>query len=291
MTHARITARPVLAFLGHHRCATSWIGDIFGGACRELGLRYAVLHNARHAGGDVRRFVDERDLDALLYTNAEYGQVASIPGLRAFHVVRDPRDITVSAYFSHLYSHRIDAEWPELAERRARLQRLGKEEGIAAEIDELDWEFACLRQWDYGDPRILEIRMEELTGRPYEEFIRIFRFLDLLDERRFVLARRAFYPLTKGVRVLEGLLGMRMPVRLGPRRLPVERVLGLVWENAFQSKANGRDPGTEDHANHYRKGIAGDWRNHFSPAHAAVFRARHGELLVDLGYEADTAWR
>jgi hypothetical protein len=282
--------RRLLAFLGHHRCASSWIGDVFAGVCRELGLRFAVVHNARVAGNDVGRFVETHGIEALAYTNAEYAQVVALPGLRAFHVVRDPRDVAVSAYFSHLYSHRVDGEWPELAVRRERLRTLPRDAGLQAEIEALAWEMDCMRRWNYADPRILEIKMEALTARPYEQFLGVFRALGVVDERRFVLLRRTLYPLLKGLRVLERMAGHRIRVPIGVSRIPAERVLGVVWEHEFRTKADGREPGQEDPTSHYRKGSAGDWRNHFTQEHATYFRAAYGDLLVQLGYERDHAW-
>jgi sulfotransferase family protein len=40
----------------------------------------------------------------------------------------------------------------------------------------------------------------------------------------------------------------------------------------------------------YRKGAAGDWRNHFTKAHQHAFKRVVGELLVRLGYEENSNW-
>ena len=40
----------------------------------------------------------------------------------------------------------------------------------------------------------------------------------------------------------------------------------------------------------FRKGRAGDWRNHFAPEHEDAFKAIAGDLLIDLGYEKDLSW-
>lgn len=39
-----------------------------------------------------------------------------------------------------------------------------------------------------------------------------------------------------------------------------------------------------------RKGIAGDWRNHFGREHVEVFKEIAGDLLIQLGYEKDFNW-
>jgi hypothetical protein len=283
--HRAGAPQPVLAYFGHHRCASSWIVDVVGAVCRELRLRHVSVHNAREFGHDLGRFVREERVDVLTYTNAEHHYAREVEGLRGFHVVRDPRDVVVSAYFSHLHSHRVDAEWPELAGRRERLGALSTAEGLMVELDALGWQFGAMRDWHYDDPRILELRMEDLSEHPYEEFLRVFRFLDLLDERRFALARRCLHVASKGLRVLEGIVGDRVSIPVGPRRLPTERLLGIIWEREFRTMTNGRTRGQEDATHHYRKGVAGDWRNHFTARHEAYFLAHYGDLLARLGYD------
>jgi hypothetical protein len=43
-------------------------------------------------------------------------------------------------------------------------------------------------------------------------------------------------------------------------------------------------------ANTFRKGAIGDWRNHFTAAHSAAFKAMAGKALIEQGYEDDLAW-
>lgn len=40
----------------------------------------------------------------------------------------------------------------------------------------------------------------------------------------------------------------------------------------------------------FRKGVIGDWRNHFSDEHVAVFKEVTGRHLIALGYETDLDW-
>jgi lipopolysaccharide transport system ATP-binding protein len=53
---------------------------------------------------------------------------------------------------------------------------------------------------------------------------------------------------------------------------------------------SGRKPGSEDLSSHQRKGVAGDWRNHFTPRLINEFKARYGSLLIATGYEKDNKW-
>jgi Sulfotransferase family len=63
----------------------------------------------------------------------------------------------------------------------------------------------------------------------------------------------------------------------------------LLERSSFRFYA-GRDPGKEDRKRFYRKGIAGDWKNHFSDEDRRVFKELAGDMLVRLGYEKNLAW-
>jgi lipopolysaccharide transport system ATP-binding protein len=67
------------------------------------------------------------------------------------------------------------------------------------------------------------------------------------------------------------------------------RLREVVRANSFQARS-GREPGAEDIHSHERKGIAGDWRNHFTPRVKAAFKARFAKLLIATGYERGSDW-
>lgn len=52
----------------------------------------------------------------------------------------------------------------------------------------------------------------------------------------------------------------------------------------------GRSAGEEDRNAFIRKGVAGDWKNHFTREAAEVFNELAGEALVKAGYESDLDW-
>ena len=54
--------------------------------------------------------------------------------------------------------------------------------------------------------------------------------------------------------------------------------------------AGGRKEGDEDVKSHFRKGAPGDWINHFSADHKALFKSLYPDLVVKLGYEASDDW-
>lgn len=53
---------------------------------------------------------------------------------------------------------------------------------------------------------------------------------------------------------------------------------------SFKNLAKGRDGGQEDRGSFFRKGVTGDWKNHFDAQSEAVFMQYGGTMLRELGY-------
>ncbi len=68
------------------------------------------------------------------------------------------------------------------------------------------------------------------------------------------------------------------------------RVERAVEGNSMERTA-GRKPGQEDRSSFIRKGVVGDWKNHFSEDSLRVFAELCGQTLVRLGYEDSPDWR
>lgn len=66
--------------------------------------------------------------------------------------------------------------------------------------------------------------------------------------------------------------------------------LETTIEKMSMKRQTGRDPGQTDLKQHIRKGVVGDWKNHFSREAAELFDELAGDTLVRLGYEADRRW-
>ncbi len=284
--------KPLLAYFGHHKCASTWITLINRAVCRELNLKFRIVDSPRFnpavfAQG-LNAFVKRKRIDFLSYINADFQFAKGLENCAGFHVIRDPRDIVVSAYFSHLYSHPT-AGWPELAAHRAQLQKVGKEEGLLLEMKFRMQEFEALYNWNYHQDNVLEMKMEDMIGSPYETMVQALSFLGLVDTaptftRRFIHAVASAAAIhIKGTRLI--------PVTMAGRKIPVDNLLGYIFKNRFSSIARGRTNGEEDVKSHYRKGVAGDWVNHFSPDHCRVFNEMFDDLLVKLGYETSTDWQ
>jgi hypothetical protein len=71
--------------------------------------------------------------------------------------------------------------------------------------------------------------------------------------------------------------------------MPPPVLAELLHEHSFESRTQ-RKPGEENRQSHFRKGVHGDWVNHFDDRLRAGFKERAARLLVDLGYEMSDAW-
>lgn len=54
---------------------------------------------------------------------------------------------------------------------------------------------------------------------------------------------------------------------------------------AFENLSKGRKRGVEDRNSHFRKGVVGDWKEHFDPTCTEIFMHHAGASLRELGYE------
>jgi Sulfotransferase domain len=81
----------------------------------------------------------------------------------------------------------------------------------------------------------------------------------------------------------------RVVLELTGERLGRGRALEVAQEFSFARQA-GRRPGEEDRHSFLRKGVVGDWRNHFGREARETFDRHAGEDLICLGYERDRSW-
>ena len=294
-------ANMLRVYFGHHKCASQYIKAIFLRATALLGMTpnrvdnmAAELPLGQHTREPFITLLAEHRVRLLhdpavvwCLTNGDNEAITLLEqrgDYRGFHVIRDPRDVLVSAYFSHRYSHPIGSEGGWIAEFRRQLSAAPNiETGLLLELDFLARIFASMDAWNYANPRVYETRFETLIADPVTEFRRIFNFLGIATPRL-------------GLTTLPGLLldrernlraGRSMPQRT---TLPLPLLQLMVERNDFMHRAGGRQPGQEDERHHYRKGVAGDWRHHFTPRVADAFRDRYGQVLIRLGYERSRDW-
>lgn len=167
---------------------------------------------------------------------------------RAFFVMRDPRDLVVSDYFSNRYSHFPMGDTPAL---RQHLNSVDERSGLLYVLDTMNsyGTFACQRSWleASSDPEILVVRFEDMISDSGNlTWQRIFDHFDIRIPR-FLLSK-------------------------------------VLRKYTFSSLA-GRSRGVEDKNSHYRKGVHGDWKNHFDAGLQARFNELTGNLVQALRYD------
>ena len=281
------------AAFGHHKCASMWVHSICEQVCRDLGLRLDSVFEDREFGGDLERYIRERRTDFLLYGNADFNQVQRLPleNMRAFHYVRDPRDIVVSAYFSHRNSHTTQA-WPELIQYREKLRSCSEEQGLFHELEFRSQQFQEMRSWrdNCANGSIRLYKIEDVISNPYQAFLEILGFLGILDGEYYSALSRVRFLLAKATGKLERLVRSTVHLPRGLRAIPAERLLGIIYERDFSRLSGGRRKGETDPTSHYRRGVHGDWINHFSLEHLQFFKERYGDLVLQYEYESDPDW-
>jgi len=173
MTHRSerfISASTKVAIFCHHKCASDWLAiGICGSLADCLNLKVSHVdsnlmrlksgHLDYYVGAVLNRFevfVDRnsscRTVDAIARTEN---------GFRGIHLVRDPRDMLVSAYFSHRNTHTATG-WIDLAKHREKLLSMSLEDGLLSEIDFNASFFRDMLEWELH-PQVLELRFEEVV--------------------------------------------------------------------------------------------------------------------------------
>ncbi|MGF1491538.1 MAG: sulfotransferase domain-containing protein [Microcoleaceae cyanobacterium] len=167
---------------------------------------------------------------------------------KAFFILRDPRDLVVSWYFSARYSHTLVTVIPEM---RAALRDMELKQGLIYVIDKIRsfGTFDAMRSWVTADTdtrRVTVFKYEKLAENSDAFLEELFNFLEI--------------------------------EMLSPD------FEAVCQRFRYKSLTRGREQGKENINSHFRKGIAGDWQNYFDEEITACFEAATGDLLSVLGY-------
>jgi hypothetical protein len=169
---------------------------------------------------------------------------------RGVHVMRDPRDMIVSGYHYHKWTHepwvhRLDDHGESYQEK---LRRLDKTAGLYLEIDHFIFFYrATLEAWDLSDPDMLEVSYEALMGPERRaKYAEIFRHL-----------------------------GFEGP----------ELALAVDLMRLFEAESRSGRAGGEIAPNaHLRSGRSRQWEAELEPGHLAYIEAELGPVLAKFGY-------
>jgi hypothetical protein len=89
------------------------------------------------------------------------------PISKTVSIIRDPRDILISGYYSHKKSHPvIEGLWKDLPVQRSVLLKLNKEEGLLSTIDFLAYQFNNLKH--LYKSKVTFFLFEDIVDNPYK---------------------------------------------------------------------------------------------------------------------------
>lgn len=172
-------------------------------------------------------------------TKEQYNSIDLPKDSRHFVVLRDLRDTLVSGYFSARYSHALSSSG--LANLRHQLEQLSIDDGF----------LYLAETWLRGPALIQASWLQESTG--------IFRYEDILCNDIELMH--------EAINTICG------------QEIPAESLKAAVEANRFDVLTGGRKAGLEDTMAHERKGVAGDWQNHFSEKVKRRIDELYGPLL------------
>lgn len=227
-------------------------------AATEYILKKQLAESGKKIVGDKTPFLTPKVL-------REIGKV--YPEAKVIHIIRDGRDIAVSAVH-HRWNRSKDQGGvhgllPEEMKRREAYRANSQgvlEKGMFAE----KLLRGQARQWKTMVGQAMEDG-PTLLGTNYTEV----RYEDLLENTE------------SEVRRLLEFLGAKSNDKAVRR---------CVQKASFERLSKGRQRGEEDSTSFFRKGIAGDWKNVFTERDKQIFKEEAGDLLIDLGYEKDGCW-
>lgn len=210
------------------------------------------------------------------------GPVLANADTRAVYLVRDPRDVVVSAYFFFKRSFEntpLDSGM-QSSISRADFYLERKEAALAALIEDgytslggsgflshaAPREFLEQALPFLSHPRVFVLRYERQHSDPVAQYNELVGWLSAASDGASLPNADAL--------IVEAVRRGTFDYQTG----------GAVKEGAHDEAPAASPSG------HVRKGVVGDWRNHFTPALRRLFHDRVGRLLIDAGFETDPAW-
>lgn len=223
-----------------------------------------------------------REIDRLLPGDIAYGHLhatpgitdrLSQPGIAAFFILRDPRDVVVSHVHyvtdmepNHIHHHYYTTQLMTFDER-LRTSILG--------IPNPDIPFPDISE--RFKPYLGWLDCDEVLTLHYEDFIAVTvdRPLSLSPLSVFSQASDVIYRSSDALyRSLDHALTRGFP-------------LAVSRQQAIQTLAESIDPRRSPT---FRSGKIGGWKNQFSEENKQLFKEVAGDLLIQLGYEKDKRW-
>ena len=246
-----MTTSPPVFHLTHWKAGSQWIRGVL--ECLFPDRVVNPLVAAEHV---TREPIRRGGIYPTVYLEQSAFAAVQVPDDSiVFLVLRDLRDTLISNYYSLLESHPLlgpgGVPHPGLAELRRELSSRTLEEGLLyLTRDSLDASARIQASWMDAGVRVF--RYEDFVADGRSEFGALLDFCGLACSEA--------------------------------------ELLEALEANSFETRSGGRAQGVEDTGSHFRKGVAGDWRNHFGASMKAAFKERFAAHLIRTGYETGEDW-
>lgn len=234
------------------KTGSHWVKSIFSDPRIRQYTRLATYPGHRYEWDEFhKRFPKYHFVPGLFISYGSYEEIRKPEKYKTFYVIRDPRDIIVSWYFSIRDTHRLTGK---VGQYREKLRSLNQKDGIVFCIRTLAYKFAFMRTWAYNadDPNVMIVKFENLVDDPTTYWERIFEHC--------------------GVDIPSNVL-----------RSVLEDYDKEGMRKREQNRSFLRKRSTSNRS-HYRKG-GQSWEDLFTKKHKRMFAEINGNLLRVLGYE------
>ncbi len=238
----------------HHKTGTVWMNSTFSAICRALDIKFTKVER-----NDAFSPEDSPPPIVVFQPHSEFANFPWLldnPEHRVLHLIRDPRDIIISA----MHYHRT-AEEQQLHIRRRKFGGMTYQQKIntlANDHERYLFEMQntskkvieAMCGWNYARPNCFECKYEDLVmDKEMVLFSRILRHLGFSEDE-------------------------------------LEKGRQEFWRKSLFGKKAGRQGKTR----HLRSGEARQWPAVFDRRLAEAFLQNFGDALVGLGYEPDDSW-
>jgi hypothetical protein len=236
----------------HHKTGSVWMRTVFRSISRKLGIPYI---NVSSGAGALSK---QTPHPAIIYSDhSDFSQCRWLiknRNSRILHLIRDPRDVIISAMQYHRKSTEQWLHEPRKAFGGVSYQ--GKLNSLPDDRSRYLFEMDRsarrvihdMRTWNYNAGNSFECKYEELIE-------------------------------DSGMALVTALLR-----HLGFEGDEVETGKKVFWDNSLFGELAGAN------SDHIRSGAGGQWSKVFDASLASAFLERFGDILVQLGYERDDKW-